>query len=656
MHAAPRPVTPTSAPRLRGIASKSSLDYQPRDTQAGVLHRVVREQLLTFLERATTADGSGLPHFVERELRRFVDCGVLAKGFARFACDDCRADRLVPFSCKGRGFCPSCGGRRMAERGAHLIDAVLPHVPVRQWVLSFPHPLRFLFAFNHELCRQALTIFTRALMSLQRRRARQAGIQDGHSGTVTVIQRFASGLRLNLHLHTLMLDGVFYETQNGELRFYPLSPPDDETIAKLVATVQKRILRLLMRRELLDDPHKASNLAPASDSSSVLAALASAALRNTRSFGDRRGAPVMRVGHDPNAPWVSSRTNLQAQIGGFDLHAAVAIRADDRAGLERLVRYLLRPAVAQERLTLQPDGNVLVELKSEWSDGTSHLSLEPLELLGRLASLIPRPRTNLIIYHGILAPNANWRSRVVQHGRARLLPATLAHDSKATPMVVAARDNLRPSAFMCCMGTRQAESAAGKADTACSQAESQAPKADRIRGQDGQPKQPLLAQSQRAQPTPTQAQQPLLAQPHQTQPLLAQPHRTQPQLAQPRLVATEAILRPTQAAAASFCERIEQDTSRASTHPLLPKEPQPAQPSSRRHRCQRRHLLWAEMMRRTFGIDVLECEHCGGRLRLLATIEAPATIAVILNHLGLPSEKPTLAPARAPPWRDDSAW
>jgi len=62
------------------------------------------------------------------------------------------------------------------------------------------------------------------------------------------------------------------------------------------------------------------------------------------------------------------------------------------------------------------------------------------------------------------------------------------------------------------------------------------------------------------------------------------------------------------------------------------------------------------MMRRTFGIDVLECEHCGGRLRLLATIEAPATIAVILNHLGLPSEKPTLAPARAPPWRDDSAW
>ena len=60
--------------------------------------------------------------------------------------------------------------------------------------------------------------------------------------------------------------------------------------------------------------------------------------------------------------------------------------------------------------------------------------------------------------------------------------------------------------------------------------------------------------------------------------------------------------------------------------------------------------------RRTFGIDVLECEHCGGRLRLLATIEAPATIAVILNHLGLPREKPSLAPARAPPWFADSAW
>ena len=66
----------------------------------------------------------------------------------------CGLDRLVPFSCRGRGFCPSCGGRRMAERAAHLVDRVFPAVPVRQWVLSFPHCLRYRLAWDHDLCRR----------------------------------------------------------------------------------------------------------------------------------------------------------------------------------------------------------------------------------------------------------------------------------------------------------------------------------------------------------------------------------------------------------------------------------------------------------------------------------------------------------------------
>ena len=80
----------------------------------------------------------GLPQFVEREFREFLTCGVLEHGFARVRCDGCAYEHLVPFSCKGRGFCPSCGGRRMTERAAHLVDGVLPRVPVRQWVLTMP--------------------------------------------------------------------------------------------------------------------------------------------------------------------------------------------------------------------------------------------------------------------------------------------------------------------------------------------------------------------------------------------------------------------------------------------------------------------------------------------------------------------------------------
>jgi len=88
--------------------------YQPRSSEGSVLHGLVRDHLETFLQAAIArGEGAGLPAFVEREFRGFLGCGVLARGFARVRCGDCAFERLVPFSCKGRGFCPSCGGRRM---------------------------------------------------------------------------------------------------------------------------------------------------------------------------------------------------------------------------------------------------------------------------------------------------------------------------------------------------------------------------------------------------------------------------------------------------------------------------------------------------------------------------------------------------------------
>jgi hypothetical protein len=109
-----------------------SLEYQPRRPEDDVVYRTVRDHFETFRAHAATLrDGMGLPRFVETEFRAFLRCGWLAGGFARFRCTGCGDDRLVAFSCKGRGFCSSCGGRRMAERAAHLVDRVLPDVPVR---------------------------------------------------------------------------------------------------------------------------------------------------------------------------------------------------------------------------------------------------------------------------------------------------------------------------------------------------------------------------------------------------------------------------------------------------------------------------------------------------------------------------------------------
>ena len=102
-------------------------------TTETVLHHVVRTHLDRFLtETAAATDGAGLPRFIAREFRDFLGCGQLERGFARVRCDACRFERLVPFSCKARAICPRCGGRRMAEQAAHLVDAVLPWVPVRQ--------------------------------------------------------------------------------------------------------------------------------------------------------------------------------------------------------------------------------------------------------------------------------------------------------------------------------------------------------------------------------------------------------------------------------------------------------------------------------------------------------------------------------------------
>jgi hypothetical protein len=100
-------------------------------------------------------------------------------------------------------------------------------------------------------------------------------------------------------------------------------------------------------------------------------------------------------------------------VDGFSLHAGVVVPGYDRERLEKLCRYAGRPAVAESRLSLLPAGRVCYELKRAWKDGTTHVVLEPQVLLERLVALVPRPRRHLVTYHGVLAPAAGLRSRVV---------------------------------------------------------------------------------------------------------------------------------------------------------------------------------------------------------------------------------------------------
>ncbi len=99
--------------------------------------------------------------------------------------------------------------------------------------------------------------------------------------------------------------------------------------------------------------------------------------------------------------------------GGYSIHAGTVVGAQNREGLERLCRYVLRPPLAKSRLEEGDDGNLMLHLSRTWSDGTATLVFSPLELVEKLASLIPAPRTNQILYTGVFAPAASWRDKVV---------------------------------------------------------------------------------------------------------------------------------------------------------------------------------------------------------------------------------------------------
>ena len=176
-------------PALRA-APTHTVQYERRRPEQTLLHRLVREHLETFLAQVQARTGTGLPAFVREEFEAFLECGILAHGFLRVRCVDCAHEKRVAFSCKRRGFCPSCGARRMAQSAALLVEEVMPQVPLRQWVLSFPIGFRILFAARPELLTPVLRIVHRVIAGFL---LKQAGLKrtTADTGAVTLIQRFA---------------------------------------------------------------------------------------------------------------------------------------------------------------------------------------------------------------------------------------------------------------------------------------------------------------------------------------------------------------------------------------------------------------------------------------------------------------------------------
>ena len=253
---------------------------------------------------------------------------------------------------------------------------------------------------------------------------------------------------------------------------------------------------------------------PVSRDEPLLAAISSASVRGRIATGPRAGQAVLRFGDRVDADHLpASQGERCANVGGVSVHANVAVPPRDRHRLERLCRYAARPPLAIKRLSRLADGRLLYALRHRWRDGTTHVGFEPLEFIEKLAALVPPPRVNVVRYHGVLAPAARHRARVVP--------------SESVP----------------------AENGSTHAD----------------------------------------------------------------------------------------CE----------TKPSLGRhsEPEDSQPGPRT-----RNYSWAELMRRVFEVDVLECPACQGPMRVLAAIHPPEATRAILDCLGLPSRSPPVSP----PARDTS--
>jgi Putative transposase len=220
---------------------------------------------------------------------------------------------------------------------------------------------------------------------------------------------------LNTHLHALVLDGV-YQTDNDEGApvFIEATAPSNEQLQTLLHKIIRRILKLLTRLGHLIEEDGITYLArtESTDPDEVMAPLQAASSTWRIAAGPRAGRKVLSLQSAPRRP-APITPQLCANAHGFSLHAGVRCEADQRRELEQLCRYVTRPAIANERLSVNRAGQVVLKLKTPYRNGTTHIVMSPMEFMQRLAALVPRPRLHLIRFHGVLAPNAKLRAAVV---------------------------------------------------------------------------------------------------------------------------------------------------------------------------------------------------------------------------------------------------
>ena len=222
---------------------------------------------------------------------------------------------------------------------------------------------------------------------------------------------------LNVHFHMLFLDGVYVDSAKSSARFRRVKAPTNSELDQLSHTIAHRLARYLERQGLLERDTEHSYLALADSDEDLMDQLRGHSITYRIAVGPQQGRKVYTLQTLPGVEEPFSGSAGQA--AGFSLHAGVAAAAQQRDKLERLCRYITRPAVSEKRLSLTNQGKVRYELKTPYRDGTTHVIFEPVDFIAKLAALVPKPRVNLTRFHGVFAPNSKHRALVTPAKRGK---------------------------------------------------------------------------------------------------------------------------------------------------------------------------------------------------------------------------------------------
>src|SRR5262245_30310113 len=238
--------------------------------------------------------------------------------------------------------------------------------------------------------------------------------------SVTFIQRFGSALNLNLHFHCIFIEGVYLDrTAAGRKpRFLQAEPPTDTDIAAVVQQISHRVIRKLCRLGYLEtgmEPPVATGYDPLRDTAPELARTMAASVQQRIAFGERAGHRVRRSGAGFGSAGEAPRLTGPrcASVHGFSLHANTQIPAHRRDQLEQLIRDTAGGAVSLERLAEDTNGDLVSTFTHPWSDGTTGMRLSPVELLEKLAALVPLPHVHLVRSAGCPAPHSHLRGAII---------------------------------------------------------------------------------------------------------------------------------------------------------------------------------------------------------------------------------------------------